>query len=84
MEMTDVYWLLISYYLNLAASEEWIHERLTGMGVGPGKAKEGKEHLGGGRGGGGENALRGYRGQIEIKSQEHLCLYCPVLRVNPG
>ena len=57
MEMTDVYWLLMSYYLNLAASdEEWIQSRRTRMEAGPGKGEEEKAHWGGGgggRGGGG-------------------------------
>lgn len=34
MEMTDVYWRLISYYLNLAASQKSIGARFAGEGMG--------------------------------------------------
>lgn len=34
MEMTDVYWRLISYYLNLAASQKSIRARFAGEGMG--------------------------------------------------
>lgn len=49
MEMTDVYWLLISYYLNLAASKKAIHAHFTckwkGGVVGRGGKKDGKAVL---------------------------------------
>lgn len=44
MEMTDVYWLLISYYLNLTASRASIHFTCKDMGgvAGRGGKKDGK------------------------------------------
>lgn len=36
MEMTDVYWRLISYYLNLAASQKSIRAHFAGKGDGMG------------------------------------------------
>lgn len=49
MEMTDVYWRLISYYLNLAASQKSIRARFAGEGRG----WMGWDGMGGGKGGGG-------------------------------
>lgn len=79
MEMTDVYWLLISYYLNLAASKKAIHAHFSckekGGLVGRGGKKDGKvgEEVG---------KYYGDRGQSEIKRREHPCLYFNALRVS--
>lgn len=51
MKMTDVYWLLISHYLNLAASYRWRQSMLVSLV----RRREGREEerLGDGGGGGG-------------------------------
>lgn len=89
MEMTDVYWRLISYYLNLAASQKSIRARFAGEGMGwDGMGwngwREGWRRKG--RAGGGSEALRRQRAEPDkkkIKGENIPCLYFSVAESKP-
>lgn len=57
MEMTDVYWRLISYYLNLVASQKSIGAHFAGEGM----ERDGR----GGRGGEGRGGPGWVAGRVE-------------------